>query len=107
VIDKLSNTLTKNRKLSVLSALVLLIIMIILSKAPVIDSRLSGYNIDNNPYDSTGQRMASLFGSRNIIQVIVKPEPGSTRTLFIGLNEAKEEIESAFPGTRVESLAGA
>jgi len=107
VIDKLSNILTRNRKLSVLSALVLLILMIIFSKPPVIDSRLSGCNIDNNPYDSIGQRMASLFGSRNMIRVIVKPEPGSTRTLFIGLNEAKEEIESAFPGTRLESLAGA
>jgi hypothetical protein len=107
VIDKLSNILTNNGKLTALSALTLLILMILFSKSPVIDSSLSGYNIDNNPYDSIGQRMATLFGSKNMIQVLVKPEPGSTRNLFSGLNEAKKEIEGVFPGTRVESLAGA
>ena len=105
--DKLSNILTNNRKLSVLSSLVLLILMLLFSKSPVIDTSLSGYNIDNNPYDSIGQRMMSLFGSKNMIQVLVKPEPESSRNLFSGLNNVEEEIQDAFPGIRVESLTSA
>ena len=105
VVDKLSNILTNNRILSVLTALALLILMLLCSRSPVIDSSLSGYNIDNNPYDSIGQRIASLFGSKNMIQVLVKPEPESSRNLFNGLKEAEEEIQNAFPGTRVESLS--
>ena len=105
--DRLSYILTNYRKVSALLALVLLILMLAFSKPPVIDSRLSGYNIDHNPYDSIGQRMASLFGSKNIIQVLVRPEPGSARNLFTGLDEAEKAIEEAFPGTRVESLTSA
>lgn len=99
--------LTNYRKGSALMALILLILMFFFSKPPEIDSRLSGYNIDNNPYDSIGQRMASLFGSKNMIQVLVKPDPASTRNLFAGLGEAEKRIEETFPGTRVESLTGA
>lgn len=107
VIDKLSYILTNHSKVSVVLALAILIIMFLFSKAPHIDSRLSGYNIDNNPYDSIGQRMASLFGSGNMIQVLVKPEPASARNLFTGLGEAEKMIESTFTGARVESLTGA
>jgi len=107
VTDRLSNILTNYRKASALLALVLLILMLVFSKPPAIDSRLSGYNIDHNPYDSIGQRMASLFGSKTMIQVLVKPEPGSARNLFSGLDEAEKVIEEAFPGTRVESLTSA
>ena len=107
MIERLVHNLVNFRRLYAASAVVILIVMAALSDTPVIDSSLAGYNIDNNPYDSAGRKMNSLFGSKNMIQVLVKPEPTTVRTLFSGLDEVEDEIREAFPGTRVESLNSA
>ena len=78
--------------------------MAFFSRVPVIDNTLSGYNLDNNPYQAMGERMMELFGSGNMVSVLVRPGTDQAQTLFSGLGKVEEEIMSAFPGTRVESL---
>ena len=107
MIDRFVHNLVSFRRLYAASSVVILIVMAALSDTPVIDSSLAGYNIDNNPYDTVGKRMNSLFGSKNMIQVLVKPEATTVRTLFSGLDEVEDEISEAFPGTRAESLNSA
>ena len=85
MIDRFVHNLVSYRRLYAASSVVILIVMAALSDTSVIDSSLAGYNIDNNPYDTVGKRMNSLFGSKNMIQVLVKPEATTVRTLFSGL----------------------
>lgn len=107
VIDKLTNALVKFRVPFAAVAISLLVVFSFLINVPKIDSRLSGYNIDHNPYDSIALRMASLFASSNFVQVLVKPEHTSVSILFQGLEEVENEIKNSFPDIRVESLRSA
>lgn len=107
MIDILIHNLVSNRKIYAASAAVVLLVIALLSGTPEIDSSLAGYNVDNNPYDTAGKRMTALFGSKNMVQVLVKPEATTIKVLFRGLDEVEDEIRKAFPGTRVESLNSA
>ncbi len=85
----------------------MLLLMIVFSEIPKIESNLAGYNIDNNPYDIVAERLTSLFASTNMVQVKVRLEETNVKTLFDGLEELEKEIAQRFPGTRVESLNSA
>jgi uncharacterized protein len=107
VVHKLINILVRFKVFFASVSVLILLALLFFSKPPGIDSRLAGYNIDHNPYDSIALRMTSLFASGNMVQVLVKPEQCSIKELLSGLEEVENEIKTAFPGIRVESLRSA
>ena len=104
MIGKLSYYLAKFNRLFAVAALLLVLSMVYNTTIPEIESDLAGYNVDDNPYDSAGLRMAEIFGSQNIVQVMVRPEGSNAGILFGGLQDVGDEIMRIFPGSRVESI---
>lgn len=104
MIDRFTYQVAVYRNSLFVIALVLLGLMAVFIRAPEIDSRLAGYNIDHNPYDSAGERMNSLFAHGQMVQVLVQPGKTSTGELFEGLEQATGELTKNFPGVRVESI---
>ncbi len=73
-------------------------------KLPVIDNRLAGYSIDNNPYDLIAGKLSDKFGSSRMIQVMI--EPGNVRSgeILNSLSEIESELRRTFPAIRISSL---
>lgn len=87
-----------------MTAICFLLTMAFNSVMPVIESNLEGYNIDDNPFDSTGLRISELFASKYMVQVIVKPCQTNVGELFGGIDDVGNKIMNVFPGSRVESI---
>ncbi|TFH49188.1 MAG: hypothetical protein E4G92_02280 [Bacteroidia bacterium] len=104
MVEQIVYYMMRFRKQLFVLAVIIVLTMLSLIKVPEIDNRLTGYNVDNNPYDSVGLRMAELFGSKDPVQVKVSPEPTTTLVVFEALELMESELIRAFPGIRIESL---
>jgi uncharacterized protein len=85
-------------------AVVLLALMFVYARVPVIETRIDDLDIEDNPYKHSGVRMAELFGSKNIVQVVVNPSGNEMSEFADALDSLKNKMESAFPGMRVETI---
>jgi hypothetical protein len=62
--DRVLRSLSRSRVWYLAYSLVLVILLMLFSGKPVIDSSLAGYNIDNNPYDSTAKKAVRTVWGR-------------------------------------------
>lgn len=85
-------------------ALLLVIIMAFHISVPEIESDLSGYTVDNNPYDATSLRMSEAFASRYMVQVMVIPGTTDPDILYDGLKDIRHALQKEFPDIRIESI---
>jgi hypothetical protein len=85
-------------------AMVVAMSLLYFTEAPVVDNKLSGYNVNNNPYELTGMRIAELFASKEMAHIRIVPEIEPAPTLFQSLQNLENELIELFPGIRLESL---
>ncbi len=90
-----------------LLAVLLLVTMLIFTHEPVVETRIQYLDIEDNPYTQTGERMAELFGAKNLVQVVVNPATESMDEFSRSIDLVKNEIEDAFPGMKVEAITRA
>jgi len=85
-------------------AMVVAMSLLYFTEAPDVDNKLSGYNVNNNPYELSGMRIAELFASKEMAHIRIVPEIEPAPTLFQSLQNLENELIELFPGIRIESL---
>jgi uncharacterized protein len=100
----LSGNYLRYPRLSAAAAVVLLLLMAWQIQLPVVETRIEDLDIDENPYKISGERMADLFGSKNLVQVSVKPATTDMALFAADIDSLKTILEYSFPGLRVETI---
>lgn len=104
-MNLLANYLVNNKIYFSVLAIGLALTLLFFTKPPVLDNKLSGYSVDNNPYEMSGMLMAELFASREMVQVKIDPDTVvPVSTLMQSLQRLEHELSELFPGIRVESF---
>jgi uncharacterized protein len=85
-------------------SVVLLVLMLAFTRTPVIETRIDDLDIEDNPYKLSGEKMAEFFGSKNLVQVVVRPSGTKMPEFAAALDSLKNNLEITFPGMRVETI---
>jgi len=104
VINTLAKHLVKHKIYFFVTSIVFASILVFFSKLPVINNQLSGFNVDNNPYETSGIRIADLFSSKNMVYVKINPLCVTVPLLFESIKDIEENLIEVFPEIRIESL---
>ncbi len=104
VINALAKYLVKHKRYFFVLAIVIALALLYFTETPVIDNKLSGYNVDNNPYELSGMHMAELFAAKEIVQIKIDPDTVPVSTLVQSLQKIENELTELFPGIRLESF---
>jgi predicted RND superfamily exporter protein len=105
MIDRIVNFLTRRGKRLFIYTLFLAIIMVVCSRPPKIDGRLTGFNAIESEHFKQGKTIAEKFGSETVIQLLIEPELGNSSLVFLNtLKQLQTALKELSPTSKIRSL---